>query len=97
MGPDIGFREILSVGSGERARWNVEARCGKLSRMNEVVEIRTTEHLPGYQLGCGEVSLWFAQEVHALNHAQEVFPDHDIVIFDQDGNVKHRYYGQPSG
>jgi hypothetical protein len=69
----------------------------KMYRMNEIVEITPAENVPGYTLKAGPVSVWFAEEIHAINHAQDCFPERDIVVRLADGTIKHRYNGQPPG
>jgi hypothetical protein len=66
----------------------------KNHRMNEIVEITPAENVPGYTLKVGPTSVWFAEEIHAINHAQDCFPERDIVVRRTDGTVKHRYSGQ---
>jgi hypothetical protein len=69
----------------------------KKDHRNEIVEITPAENVPGYTLNTGPVSVWFAEEIHAINHAQDCFPERDIVVRRADGTIKHRYSAQPSG
>jgi hypothetical protein len=62
--------------------------------MNAIVEIRPAENVPGFMLNFGSVTLWFSSEVHAINHSQDFFPECDVVLYDQTGEVTHRYAGR---
>ena len=55
------------------------------------VEIHPTPDRPGYALNCGTVDIWFAQDVHAINYAQDAFSRAEILVYDSAGNVVHRY------
>jgi hypothetical protein len=45
----------------------------------------------GYSLAKEGTNLWFDNEIHAINYAQEVFPQSEILVLHLDGTVKHHY------
>lgn len=45
----------------------------------------------GYSLTKEGTNLWFDNEIHAINYAQEVFPQCEILVLHQDGSPKHHY------
>jgi hypothetical protein len=51
----------------------------------------------GYSLTMEGTSLWFDNEIHAVNYAQEVFPDCEIVVLQKDGSPKQHYGATSSG
>lgn len=61
------------------------------SDMDPVVEIRPKRKVSGFDLKCGTLKVWFAEEIHAINYAQDLLRSFDIVVFHADGRVKHRY------
>ena len=55
------------------------------------VEIRPAPKRSGYLLICGTVNIWFAQDVHAINYAQDAFSRSEILVYDSTNMVVHRY------
>lgn len=58
--------------------------------MNGVVEIRP-QRSGGYSLEFRDITVWYAREDYAVQYAQEICRECDIVVFYGDGTVKHRY------
>jgi hypothetical protein len=56
-----------------------------------VITIRPFADGVGYALAREDTSLWFDNEIHAINYAQDVFPTCEIVVLQADGTVRHRY------
>jgi hypothetical protein len=56
-----------------------------------LIEIRPSPDGEGYLLGHGPQEVWHALEIHAINYAQAICPECDIVVYHADGRVKHRY------
>lgn len=83
--------------SSLKANANINRLTSKKHPINAIVEITPAENVPGYALKTGPVSVWFAEEIHAINHAQDCYPERDIVVRLVDGTVKHRYSGQTPG
>ena len=64
--------------------------------MTPIVEVRPCEDGAGHLLTYGAVELWFASEVHAINYAQDLCADCDVVVYYSSGVTKHRYSSMPS-
>ena len=45
----------------------------------------------GYALRIDGKDLWFDSEIHAINYAQDLHPECDVVVLDSDGTVRHHY------
>jgi hypothetical protein len=59
--------------------------------MNPVVEIWPDPNNGGFILRYGTFQLWYAQEIHAINYAQDLCSHCDVVVYDTHGRIKHRY------
>lgn len=56
-----------------------------------VITIRPFADGVGYALMMEDTSLWFDNEIHAINYAQDVFPNCEITVLHGDGTIRHRY------
>lgn len=65
--------------------------------MNPVVEIRPSRDGTGFTLKFEDVERWYAQEIHAINYAQDLCAHCDVVVYFADGTVKHRYSSMRPG
>ena len=63
------------------------------ARMNGIVEIRPVRS-GGYTLEFRDISVWYAREDYAIQYAQEICRECDIVVYYGDGTIKHRYSGR---
>jgi hypothetical protein len=63
--------------------------------MNPVIEIRPAAD-GGYTFNHGNLALWYAEEIHAINYAQDLCSDCDVVVFFANGKIKHRYSAMPA-
>lgn len=47
----------------------------------------------GYVLQVENAEYWFDTEIHAINYAQDLYPQCDIAVLNPDGSILHRYSG----
>ena len=65
--------------------------------MATIAEVRPDPNVPGFILNCGTINVWFAMEVHAINYVQDHMCASEVLVFDADGAVQHRYLIGPAG
>ena len=59
--------------------------------MNPTVEIRPAKGTDGFTLTYGTLELWYGMEIHAINYAQDLCSQCDILVYHPNGTLKHRY------
>jgi hypothetical protein len=81
----------LAPDSAAHTHPDVMAIANPSLAMDPVVEIRPKRNVNGFDLNCGTLKVWFAEEIHAINYAQDLLGHFDIVVYNADGRVKQRY------
>lgn len=75
-------------------RPDVMATANPLLDMDPVVEIKPKRNVNGFDLTCGTLKVWFAEEIHAINYAQDLLGHFDVIVYYPDGRVKQRFWAR---